>query len=249
MKKNSNQELICGINLIKEVISVRPKSIVKLIIKASKNKRKESIRNIAKDLKINIEYAKEDFFLKNFSDSRHQGIAALCNAKGEEKEVFLESITNKANILILVLDHLTDPHNVGACIRSAKAAGADAVIVPKNRSCHLTPTVRKVSSGASELLPFVIVTNLSRTLNHLKEKGLNIIGADMEAKINFTNCKLGSKTAIVIGSEDKGLKRLTRENCSDLVSISMPGKFDSLNASVSAGILLFEYLRQNTNPN
>jgi 23S rRNA (guanosine2251-2'-O)-methyltransferase len=147
------------------------------------------------------------------------------------------------------LDHLTDPHNVGACLRSAAGAGADAIIVPKNRACHLTPTVRKISSGGSELLPFIVVTNLNRTLEKISEAGVKVIGAAADSGVNYTEIDMKGSAALVIGSEDKGLKRLTKEKCNELASIEMPGGIESLNASVTAGILLFDYLRQNNSPN
>jgi 23S rRNA (guanosine2251-2'-O)-methyltransferase len=144
-----------------------------------------------------------------------------------------------------LLDGLSDPHNVGACLRSAAAADVDAVIVPKNRSCHLTPTVRKISCGASELIPFVVVTNMVRTINFLKDKGVMIYGSDLQATKTYDEVEYAHKNALIIGSEDKGIRRLTRENCDELVKIGMSKNMDSLNASVSAGILLFEISRQN----
>ena len=142
-----------------------------------------------------------------------------------------------------------DPHNVGACLRSAAAASVDAVIVPKNRSCHLTPTVRKISCGASELIPFVIVTNIVRTINHLKDKGVTVYGSDLQASKSYDEIKYSRKSALIVGSENKGIRRLTRENCDELIKIPMSEKMDSLNASVSAGIMLFEMKRQNNSSN
>ena len=149
------------------------------------------------------------------------------------------------NIKILILEGLTDPHNVGACLRSAAGADIDAVIVPKNRSCHLTPTVRKISCGASELIPFVVVTNIVRTINKLQDCGVRVYGSDLQANASHDEVKYSKKFALVIGSEDKGIRRLTRENCDELIKINMSQKMDSLNASVSTGILLFEISRQN----
>ena len=140
---------------------------------------------------------------------------------------------------------MSDPHNVGACLRSAAAADVNAVIVPKNRSCHLTPTVRKISCGASELIPFVIVTNIVRTINLIKEKGVMVYGSDLQATKAHDEIDYAAKNALIIGSENKGIRRLTRENCDELIKINMSDKMDSLNASVSAGILLFEISRQN----
>ena len=174
----------------------------------------------------------------------HQGVAIICNKRLEENENFLENIIKKENLLLLILEHITDPHNVGACIRSAAAAGVDAVIVPKNRSCHLTPTVRKISSGGAELIPFIVVTNIVRTINKLKSEGVMIYGTDMEASKLHNEISYSNKSALIIGSEEKGLKRLTLENCDEIIKINMPGRIESLNASVSTGIMLFQMINQ-----
>jgi 23S rRNA (guanosine2251-2'-O)-methyltransferase len=176
MKVNSDQELVCGINTIKEIISIRPKSVVSLLLqKEKRGQRLTRLTSLAEENRIEIVEKTDYFFEENFHDQNHQGVAIVCNKRLEENEDFIHNLLNKENILILVLDHLTDPHNVGACLRSAAGAGADAVIVPKNRSCHLTPIVRKISSGGSELLPFIIVTNLNRTLKKIADSGVKII--------------------------------------------------------------------------
>jgi len=169
-------------------------------------------------------------------------MALLCNKRIEENESLLDKLLNKESLLLLILDHMTDPQNVGACQRSAAAANVDAVIVPKNRSCHLSPTVRKVSSGGSELVPFVVVTNLVRAIKKMKLSGVNIVGAEKNGKEDYKDIVFGKKNALVIGSEDKGLKKLTSENCDSLIRIDLPGNVGSLNASVACGILLFEFV-------
>ena len=249
MNANTDQELVCGINAVREIISIRPKSVVELLIKdEKKNTRIDSLASLAKEHRIEIIIKTDNFFEDNFSDQNHQGVAILCNKRLEENETFLEKLLEKKNLLILILDHLTDPHNVGACLRSAAAAGADAVIVPKNRSCHLTPTVRKISSGGSELLPFIVVTNLNRTIERISDSGVKVIGAAADTGQNHTEIDMKGSAAFIIGSEDKGLKRLTAEKCHTLAAIDMPGGIESLNASVTAGIILFEYVRQNNHP-
>jgi len=246
---NTDQELVCGINAAREIISIRPKSVVELLIKdEKKNTRIDSLASLAKEHRIEIIIKTDNFFEDNFSDQNHQGVAILCNKRLEENETFLEKLLEKENLLILILDHLTDPHNVGACLRSAAAAGADAVIVPKNRSCHLTPTVRKISSGGSELMPFIVVTNLNRTIERISDSGVKVIGAAADTGQNHTEIDMKGSAAFIIGSEDKGLKRLTAEKCHTLAAIDMPGGIESLNASVTAGIILFEYVRQNNHP-
>ena len=249
MNANTDQELVCSINAVREIISIRPKSVVELLIKdEKKNTRIDSLASLAKEHRIEIIIKTDNFFEDNFSDQNHQGVAILCNKRLEENETFLEKLLEKENLLILILDHLTDPHNVGACLRSAAAAGADAVIVPKNRSCHLTPTVRKISSGGSELLPFIVVTNLNRTIERISDSGVKVIGAAADTGQNHTEIDMKGSAAFIIGSEDKGLKRLTAEKCHTLAAIDMPGGIESLNASVTAGIILFEYVRQNNHP-
>jgi len=144
----------------------------------------------------------------------------------------------------LVLDGVTDPHNLGACLRSAEAAGVQFVIVPKDNSASLTPTVVKVACGAAEVLPLVRVTNLSRTLEWLQSQGVWLVGAAGEAEQDHYQMNLTGPLAIVMGAEGKGLRRLTRERCDSLIRIPMMGEVSSLNVSVASGICLFEALRQ-----
>jgi 23S rRNA (guanosine2251-2'-O)-methyltransferase len=145
---------------------------------------------------------------------------------------------------LLVLDGVTDPHNLGACMRSAEAAGVDAVIVPKDKSALMTATVRKVACGAAESLPFIAVTNLARTLKTLQERGIWVFGATGEATRNLYETDLRGPLALVMGSEGTGMRRLTREHCDVLFAIPMAGEISSLNVSVSAGVCLFEAVRQ-----
>jgi len=147
-------------------------------------------------------------------------------------------------VLILVLDGVTDPHNLGACLRSADAAGVDAVVVPKDRSADLNPAVRKVACGAAEVVPFVRVTNLSRTLDALKARGVWVFGAAGEAEGPIYDHDLTGPVALVMGAEGSGLRRLTRERCDFLVKLPMAGSVGSLNVSVATGICLFEVVRQ-----
>jgi|TARA_B110000438_G_scaffold296005_1_gene339997 23S rRNA (guanosine2251-2'-O)-methyltransferase len=244
---NQDQDFICGINASIQIINIRPKSVEKLFIdKTKKTNRLKDLEKLAESNRIEVVFEEPKFYENLFEDQNHQGVAIICNKRLEENEDYLDLLLKRENVLILILDHLTDPHNVGACLRSAAAAGADAVIVPKNRSCHLTPTVRKISSGGSELLPFIVVTNIVRAIKKLSESGVKVVGAAAEANLNYSDVNLKGNIALVIGSEDKGIKRLTSKNCDELVSINMPGNIESLNASVSSGILLFEYVRQNT---
>tara|TARA_B110000116_G_scaffold95568_1_gene83352 strand:+ start:531 stop:1292 length:762 start_codon:yes stop_codon:yes gene_type:complete len=246
IKKDSNQEIILGINPAKEIIRLRPHTVKQLIINIDKSSRRINELNLlAESMSIQISEVEKSFFSQNYPNENHQGVAVLCNKRSHESEDLLDNILNQENIFLLILDHMTDPHNVGACMRSAAAAEVDAIVVPKDRSCHLTPTVRKISSGASELIPFIVVTNLSRSIKKISSAGVKVYGAKSDGAIKHTDADMRGNVAIVIGSEDKGLKELTAKTCNALISIEMPGNIDSLNASVTAGIILFEYLRQN----
>ena len=232
MSSNSDQELVCGLNTVNQIIISRPKSVQSLYVGEVLNTRIESVVDEAEKNKIKITKKDPEFFEKEFKDINHQSIAVTCNKRLEESEAFIQSIIERPNITFLILDGLSDPHNVGACLRSAAAADVDAVIVPKNRSCHLTPTVRKISCGASELIPFVIVTNIVRTINNLQEMGVAVYGSDLKASLGHNEINYPKKMALIIGSENKGIRRLTRENCDELIKIKMSEKMDSLNASV-----------------
>ena len=245
MNTDSNEEMICGLNAISQIIKTRPKSVKILFVIDSPNERLKELIQLTEEQNIKVEKQNASFFDKNFEGINHQNVALRCNKRSEETENYLELILEKEEVKLLILDGLTDPHNVGACLRSAAAAMVDAVIVPKNRACHLTPTVRKIYCGASELIPFVIVTNIVRTINLIKEKGVMVYGSDLQATKAHDEIEYAAKNALIIGSEDKGIRRLTRENCDELIKINMSDKMDSLNASVSAGILLFEISRQN----
>ena len=207
MKINKNQEIICGINVIETILDLRPASAKTLFVLDSKsNSRINKILSAAKTSQIEISLKTKDFFSEYLGDQNHQGLALLCNKRSEEQESFLDKLLEKESLLLLILDHITDPHNVGACLRSAAAANVDAVIVPKHRSCHLTPTVRKISSGGSELVPFVVVTNLVRTIKKMKLSNVNIVGAEKNGEMDYKEIVLEKKNALIIGSEDKGLK-------------------------------------------
>lgn len=244
MNLTKDQELVCGINAVNEIISIRPSSVTTLFIEDDKGKRIQELDQLAKQNNIEVVLQDSPFFQKNFSEMNHQSVAIICHKRLEENENFLENLFEKKNLLLLILEHITDPHNVGACIRTAAAAGVDAIIVPKNRSCHLTPTVRKISSGGAELIPFVVVTNIVRTINKLQSEGVMIYGTDIKASKLHNEITYGDKSALIIGSEDKGLKRLTLENCDEIIKVNMPGRIESLNASVSTGIMLFQMINQ-----
>ena len=178
-----------------------------------------------------------------YGGGRHQGVVARVAVKslGDDLDDVLRDVEQA---LLLVLDGVTDPHNLGACLRVANAAGAHAVIAPKDRSAGITPAVSKVASGAAEATPYLMVTNLARTLGELKERNIWIVGADERAEKTLYEADLPKSIAWVLGAEGEGMRRLTRENCDLLVRIPMAGEVESLNVSVSAGVCLFESVRR-----
>jgi 23S rRNA (guanosine2251-2'-O)-methyltransferase len=159
-----------------------------------------------------------------------------------EKE--LDQFLDKDNALILVLDGITDPHNFGACLRTADACGVDCVVIPKDNAVGITPVVRKVASGAVDTVPVVQVTNLVRSIKKIQEAGVWVYGAAGETDQSLYQTDLKGKTAIVMGAEEKGLRRLTRETCDVLLKIPMQGKVESLNVSVATAVFLYEVVRQ-----
>ncbi|MGB1952287.1 MAG: 23S rRNA (guanosine(2251)-2'-O)-methyltransferase RlmB [Marinobacter sp.] len=176
----------------------------------------------------------------------HQGVVAAVSESREWGEDDLMAMLAAASEppFLLVLDGVTDPHNLGACMRTADAVGVQAVIVPKDKSATLTPVARKVACGAAETVPFVRVTNLARCLRALQEQGVWLVGTAGEADSTLYQANFTGPVALVMGAEGKGMRRLTREHCDALINIPMLGHVDSLNVSVATGVCLYEALRQ-----
>ncbi len=176
--------------------------------------------------------------------TRHQGVVARVQAatRVQHLDDVLDTLTEPA--LLLVLDGVQDPHNLGACLRSADAFGVHAVVAPKDRAVGLNATVEKVACGAAETVPYITVTNLARTLRELKERDIWVVGADSEAETDLHGFRHSGALAWVLGAEGEGLRRLTKETCDQLVRIPMLGSVESLNVSVSAGVCLYEARRQ-----
>jgi 23S rRNA (guanosine2251-2'-O)-methyltransferase len=174
----------------------------------------------------------------------HQGVAARVEAIAQARS--LDDLLDQINTppLLLVLDGVTDPHNLGACLRVADGAGAHAVIAPKDHAAGINATVAKVASGAAETVPYFMVTNLARTLNELKERGIWCIGTSDDAPRNLYQIDLKGPVALVLGAEGDGMRQLTRKTCDELVSIPMRGAVESLNVSVASGVCLYEAARQ-----
>lgn len=176
----------------------------------------------------------------------HQGVVAQVTESREwsEDDLYAMLAARSQPPLLLILDGVTDPHNLGACMRTADAAGVAAVIVPKDKSATLNPTARKVACGAAETVPFVRVTNLARCLRTLQEQGVWLIGTAGEAQATLYQADFNGPVGLVMGAEGKGMRRLTRDHCDHLIKIPMQGLVDSLNVSVATGVCLYEAVRQ-----
>ena len=240
-------DLMVGFHAVQSLLKTAPDRAKTLLVVDNRNdQRVQKTVHLAERANIPVEVISAEEMDRRADKVRHQGVALLaCKGKVYDEAWMLSHIAQLDHPpLVLVLDGLTDPHNLGACLRSADGAGVDAVIVPRDKSCGLTPIVRKVASGAAETLPFVLVTNLSRTLQKLKDAGLWIVGAAGESDQVISALDLTGPTALVLGSEDRGLRHLTRERCDYLARIPMQGSVQSLNVSVATGIVLFEAVRQ-----
>ncbi len=242
---SENNNLVFGIHAVQALLERSPERITKLLIQRDKlNSRIRHILRLTNRVKVVTEKV-DGKKLDQMALGNHQGVVAIVVARSEYDEhdlvPLLRAITEP---LVLVLDGVTDPHNLGACLRSADAAGVHAVIVPKDNSAPLNAIASKVSSGAAETIPFFRVTNLARTLKSLQEAGLWITGTAVEGAGSLFDADLTGSRAIVMGSEGKGLRRLTREHCDELVYIPMSGQVSSLNVSVATGVCLFEAARQ-----
>ena len=215
-------------------------------VKSRQDKRMQRMMTLAKERGIVLEVATAGELNKLTHQENHQGVVGvLFNIKTyveADIEGLLGAIDNKT--LVLVLDGIQDPHNLGACLRSADGAGVSFVIAPKDNACSLTPVVKKVASGAAESVPFIQVTNLARTLRALKEKGIWLVGLDDKASNSLYATDFNMPCALVLGSEGSGVRRLTKKHCDFLAHIPMQGAVSSLNVSVATGICLFEALRQ-----
>lgn len=245
--KHDRSRLVAGINPVIAAISAHPGDIHRLLVVAdTRNQRVKDIELMARDAGIEVVPSRREQLGDLTGLDSHQDVVAELGGQISLDEAGLEALLESLDEdpLLLILDGVTDPHNLGACLRTAEAAGVNAVIVPKDRSAGLTPAARKASAGASEILPLVQVTNLARTLRSLKERGIWLYGAAGEAEPDLYSLDLTGPMALVVGSEGEGLRRLTAETCDYLLRIPMPGTMESLNVSVATGVCLFEVRRQ-----
>ena len=244
----AERQAIHGIHSVQALIKVAPERIINAWLdRQRKDARLQVIMQSLDDAGVRVEYTDKKTLEKLSNNCNHQGVVLMVKLPQERTEDDLKKIVNEreGDAFYLVLDQVTDPHNLGACLRTALAAGVQGVIVPKDNACRLNATVCKVASGAAEILPVYRVTNLVRTLKWIKAEGVWLSGAAGEAKIDFFDAELTGSVAIIMGAEGKGLRQLTQQQCDQLVKIPMSEKVESLNVSVATGVILYEVLRQN----
>ena len=240
-------ERVFGLHAVGSLLQRDPARVsVLLALESRTDTRMTEVLQLAEKAKVPVRRVSRRELDELVAGVSHQGVVAETGTAPSlgEKELpaFLEALGGGA--FLLVLDGVQDPHNLGACLRSADAAGVDAVIIPRDRSAPLNATARKVACGAAESLPVIRVTNLARTLRFLREAGVWIYGATGDAESSLYETDLCGPLALVLGGEGRGLRRLTREHCDGLLSIPMAGSISSLNVSVAAGVFLFEVRRQ-----
>jgi len=238
-----------GVHSVSNALEHDAENITQLWVAENKrNPRIDKLLARAEKLGLKVESTTPSALDRLTGSRKHQGIVAEYTAQEVASENDLFDMITKTSepLLLLVLDGVTDPHNLGACLRTAEGAGVKAVIAPKDKSASLTPTARKVASGAAETLPFVQVTNIARTLQLLKDAGVWITGTSDKADQTLYQGNYTGHTAIVMGAEGTGLRRLTEESCDHLISIPMAGSVSSLNVSVATGVVLYEAVRQRT---
>ena len=241
-----SNEFIYGIHAVKAVLEHDPARFIEaFVLKGRQDDRLMPLINQLQQFGVSVQQMGRKALDDKAKGANHQGIIGRVKAAKTLNENDLDNIlAQQKQPLFLILDGVTDPHNLGACLRNADAAGVAAVIVPKDRSAPLSATVSKVACGAAETVPLIRVTNLARTMRAMQEHNVWIVGTAGEATHDIYQAKLNGPLAIVMGAEGDGMRRLTRETCDDLIKIPMAGTVSSLNVSVASGICLFEAVRQ-----
>ncbi|WP_313514923.1 23S rRNA (guanosine(2251)-2'-O)-methyltransferase RlmB [Pseudomonas sp.] len=242
----SELEKVYGVHAVEAVLRHHPKRVKQLwLAEGRQDPRVQTLVELAKQARVSTA-SRDRRELDEWAEGVHQGVVAEVSPSQVWGENMLEELLERAEgpPLLLVLDGVTDPHNLGACLRTADAAGVLAVIVPKDKSATLNATVRKVACGAAEVIPLVAVTNLARTLEKLQQRGLWIVGTAGEAEQDIYALDMSGPTVLIMGAEGKGMRRLTREHCDYLARLPMSGSVSSLNVSVATGVCLFEAVRQ-----
>ena len=242
-----SKQLLFGFHAVTVRLKSAPKTVIEIHIDASRrDQRMRQFIERAREAGAKLIDSDDDRLQKLCGTHRHQGVVARVEAVAISRSLddTLDGIDGVP--LLLVLDGVTDPHNLGACLRVADGAGVHAVIAPKDHAAGINATVAKVASGAAETVPYFMVTNLARTLNELKERNIWIIGTSDTAPATLYQTDLKGPVALVLGAEGAGIRQLTAKTCDALVSIPMRGAVESLNVSVASGVCLYEALRQRT---
>lgn len=243
----SDSDLVFGLHAVRTLLSRRPQRALRLLVqKGRSDARLDELLRLARAANVPVEAHEGRVLDRLVGNQRHQGACLYVKPAGMLGEGALDELLDGLDHppLLLVLDGVQDPHNLGACLRTADAAGVTAVIVPRDRAAGLSPVVRKVASGAADTVPLIQVVNLARTLKLLKMRNIWIVGADDQADKALYEQDLRGPLALVLGAEGAGLRRLTKENCDVLIKIPMAGVVESLNVSVAAGVVLYEAVRQ-----
>lgn len=246
----AQHEFLFGLHSVQAVLEKEPERVLELMIAKGRNDdRVNLLVNLARKQGISVQFVHRKTLDEKTKGEQSQGVLARAKPARNLDENDLDSILSqlqrhKQKPFFLVLDGVTDPHNLGACLRNADAAGIQAVIVPKDKAVGITPVVRKVAVGAAETVALIQVTNLSRTLKYLQDAGVWVVGTAGEAEQLIYECDLSGPIALVMGAEGKGMRRLTRETCDELIKLPMAGAVSSLNVSVASGICAFEVVRQ-----
>lgn len=243
----SQEALVFGLHAVRTLLQRHPERVAEVLLqKGREDLRASEVLSLAQQAGARVEWRQVADLDRLANGERHQGVCAQVKTSGPLGEGALDDLLDRLEgpPLLLVLDGVQDPHNLGACLRTADATGVTAVIVPRDRAVGLSPTVRKVASGAAETVPLIQVTNLARTLRWLKERGVWLVGTDEEGTQALFAVDLKGPLAIVMGAEGQGMRRLTREACDLLIRIPMIGVIESLNVSVATGVVLYEAVRQ-----
>jgi 23S rRNA (guanosine2251-2'-O)-methyltransferase len=241
-----SSQTIYGLHVVRAMLERHPQRVLEVRLAEQRgDARARAVEELARSHRIAVKRVDSHALREQLGDVAHQGVAAeVVPLAPWDEEQLLAALRDAQVPLLLALDGVQDPHNLGACLRSADACGALAVIVPRDRAAQLSPAVRKVAAGAAESTPVVAVTNLVRTLKLLKEAGLWVVGADAAADKDACQVDLKGGVVLVLGSEGTGLRHLTQANCDFLVRLPQLGAVESLNVSVAAGMLLYEAVRQ-----
>ncbi|MBB2485753.1 23S rRNA (guanosine(2251)-2'-O)-methyltransferase RlmB [Mitsuaria sp. WAJ17] len=241
----SAKQILFGFHAITVRLKTAPQSISEIHFEGSRrDQRMRQFLDRAREAGAKLVESDGERLAALAGNSRHQGVVARCTAVAQQHSLddVLDGVEGAP--LVLVLDGVTDPHNLGACLRVADGAGAHAVVAPKDHAVGLNATVAKVASGAAETVPYLMVTNLARTLNELKERSIWVVGTSDQAEKSIYELDLQGPVALVLGAEGEGMRQLTAKTCDELVRIPMQGAVESLNVSVAAGVCLYEALRQ-----